>query len=104
MESGDGAATVTVLGARGWEAWVQEIISGIGPEGCLWDFEGLGELKELCGFPSLPSDPMSARPQHKMQKFRFTFELLFWDQTRLTLCPILSLFPPPPPFLVLAYQ
>lgn len=54
-----------------------EIISGIGPEGCLWDFEVLGELKELCGFPSLPSDPMSAGPQHKMQKCRFTFELLF---------------------------
>lgn len=25
VESGDGALTVTVLGAQGWEAWVQEM-------------------------------------------------------------------------------
>lgn len=46
-------------------------------EGCLWDFGVLVELKDVSGFLSLLSDPLPAHHEHKMQKFSFTFELLF---------------------------
>lgn len=48
-----------------------------GTEGCLSDFGVLEELKDVSGFLSLLSDSLPAHPEPKMQKFSFTFELLF---------------------------